>query len=130
MANVSMMLSAANCFAIEAVARHMVGLFARVGLIGITGQVASLSVTIGSAIMTWVIMGWVTTSGMVSVLRHGFTAVGYLGALTTFFKCCVRIGNGTAKAGHAVAGWYVLISVELRLLAPEAAFWPLRQGRV
>ena len=130
MASVLMMLLAADCLAIGTVARYMVGLFAGVGLSGITEQLASLSVTISSAIMTGLSMGWVTTLGLASTLWRVFSVVGCSGALTTFFKCCVGSGNATAKGGPAGSRWYVLLSVGLPSLAPEAGFWLLRQGRV
>ena len=77
MANVLMILSVATCFAIGVVARHMIGLVVGVGLSGIIVQLASLSVTIASAMMSVLIMGWVTTSELLSTMRRGFYAAGF-----------------------------------------------------
>ena len=59
-----MMLSVADCFDIGVVARHMIGLVTGARLSGITRQLTRLLVTAASAIMTGLIMGWVTTLGL------------------------------------------------------------------
>ena len=106
--------------------RYSVSLLAGPSFFGINGPLATLSVNvIGSGVMGF-LAGLVAGGLILPEAWHAFSAVGLLGALTTFSSFALDAGTLVHKQRLGMAMLYVGLSLCLSLGSFTLCYWLVR----
>ena len=87
------------------------------GLFGIAGPMATLAVNVAGGRPMGALAGSIVTGISLPEAWRGFSAVGFLGALTTFLSLALDIGQLAACQGMAMTALYLGLSVGMLLAA-------------
>ena len=100
-----------------AISRYGVAQLVGGGLFGIAGHMATLVVNVAGSSLLGAIAGGIAAGISLPEAWRGFIAVGFLGALITFFRFALDTGQLAARQGIAMTALYVGLSVGLSLAA-------------
>ena len=103
--------------ALGAMSRYGVAQLVGGGLFGIAGPMATLVVNVAGSSLMGAIAGGIAAGISLPETWRGFTAVGFLGALTNFSSFALDASQLAACQGMAMTALYVELSVDLSFAA-------------